>query len=71
MANEPIVLTDQIIPPPALVRAGLEMLPAAIAAQGERAGRPFYRILYRRRFEYKCHYGMAYRCAQSASGSLG
>jgi integrase/recombinase XerD len=27
--------------PPALVRAGLEMLPAAIAAQGERAGRRF------------------------------
>ena len=41
MTNEPIVLTDQIIPPPALVRAGLEMLPAAIAAQGERAGRRF------------------------------
>jgi integrase/recombinase XerD len=41
MAREPIILTDQIIPPPALVRAGLEMLPAAIAAQGERAGRRF------------------------------
>src|SRR5438067_9594592 len=41
MAKEPIILSDQIIPPPALVRAGLEMLPAAIAAQGERAGRRF------------------------------
>src|SRR3989442_3445531 len=41
MAKQPIILTDQIVPPPALVRAGLEMLPAAIAAQGERAGRRF------------------------------
>jgi integrase/recombinase XerD len=41
MAKQPIILTEQIIPPPALVRAGLEMLPAAIAAQGERAGRRF------------------------------
>jgi hypothetical protein len=41
MAKEPVILTDQIIPPPALVRAGLEMLPAAIAAHGERAGRRF------------------------------
>src|SRR5215469_17654689 len=41
MANEPIILSDEIIPPPALVRVGLEMLPAAIAAQGERAGRRF------------------------------
>jgi site-specific recombinase XerD len=41
MAKEPIILSDEIIPPPALVRAGLEMLPAAIAAQGERASRRF------------------------------
>jgi len=27
MAQQPIILTDQIIPPPALVRAGLETLP--------------------------------------------
>jgi len=32
-----IILTAQIIPPPALVRAGLETLPAIIRAQGERA----------------------------------
>jgi hypothetical protein len=41
MAKEPIILTDQIIPPPALVRAGLLGLPAAIAAQSERACRRF------------------------------
>ncbi len=41
MAREPIILTDQIAPPPALVRAGLETLPAIIRAQGERAGRRF------------------------------
>src|SRR5712691_10806241 len=41
MAKQPIILTDQIIPPPALVRAGLETLPAIIRAQGERAGRRF------------------------------
>jgi hypothetical protein len=37
----------QIVPPPALVRAGLEMLPTAITAQGERAGRRFVEFLYR------------------------
>src|SRR6516225_4386704 len=41
MAKEPIILSEEIIPPPALVRAGLESLPAAIAAHGERAGRRF------------------------------
>jgi hypothetical protein len=41
MAKQPIILTDQIIPPPALVRAGLETLPAIIRAQGERASRRF------------------------------
>jgi site-specific recombinase XerD len=40
MAQKPIILNDEIMPP-ALVRAGLDMLPAAIAAQGERAGRRF------------------------------
>jgi hypothetical protein len=37
----PILLTDEIIPPPALVRAGLEALPAIIRARGERASRRF------------------------------
>ncbi len=41
MSKEPIILSDEIAPPPALVRAGMEVLPAAIAAQGERAGRRF------------------------------
>ena len=41
MAKEPIILTDQVVPPPALVRAGLETLPTIIRAQGERAGRRF------------------------------
>src|SRR5438876_2213251 len=41
MAKQPIILSDQILPPPALVRAGLESLPAIIRAQGERAGRRF------------------------------
>ena len=41
MAKNPIVLTDAIVPPPALIRAGMEALPAAIAARGERAGRRF------------------------------
>jgi hypothetical protein len=36
-----ITLTDEIVPPPALVRAGLDALPAIIAAQGERAIRRF------------------------------
>jgi integrase/recombinase XerD len=41
MAKEPIILSEEIIPPPALVRAGLESLPAIIRVQGERAGRRF------------------------------
>jgi hypothetical protein len=41
MAKEPIVLSDQTMPPPALVRGGLEKLSAAIAAHGERADRRF------------------------------
>jgi hypothetical protein len=41
MAKQPIILTDQIIPPLALVRAGLETLPTIIRAQGERASRRF------------------------------
>ena len=41
MAQEPIILTDEIRLPPALIRAGIGALPAAIAAQGERAGRRF------------------------------
>jgi hypothetical protein len=41
MAKEPIILTEQIVPPPALVRAGLETLPTIIRAEGERASRRF------------------------------
>jgi hypothetical protein len=41
MAKQPIILTDQIVPPPALVRAGLETLPTIIRAQGKRASRRF------------------------------
>jgi hypothetical protein len=35
------MLTDEIVPPPALVRAGLDALPAIIRARGERASRRF------------------------------
>ena len=35
------ILHKQVIPPPALVRAGLDALRAPIAAQGERAGLRF------------------------------
>src|SRR5437764_4548075 len=41
MPKATILLTDEIVPPPALVRAGLEALPAIIRAQGERASRRF------------------------------
>ena len=40
-SRQPIVLTDEIVPPPALVRAGLDALPSIIRAQGERASRRF------------------------------
>jgi hypothetical protein len=40
-SDGPIILSDEIIPPPALVRAGLESLPAIIRTQGERASRRF------------------------------
>ena len=41
MARPPIILTEEIVPPPALVRAGLEALPAMVRAAGERASRRF------------------------------
>jgi site-specific recombinase XerD len=37
----PILLTDEIKPPPALIRAGIEALPAIVRAQGDRASRRF------------------------------
>ena len=41
MAKQPIILTDEIAPPPALIRAGLDALPAIVRARGERASRRF------------------------------
>jgi hypothetical protein len=41
VARQPIILSEEIIPPPALVRAGLESLSAIIRAQRERASRRF------------------------------
>ena len=40
-SKKPILLTDEIVPPPALIRAGLDALPSIIRAQGERASRRF------------------------------
>ena len=39
MAKQAILLTDEIVPPPSLVRAWLEMLPVIIRARGGRARR--------------------------------
>ena len=41
MSKELIILSDEIAPPTTLVRGGIEVLPAAIAGQCERAGRRF------------------------------
>jgi integrase/recombinase XerD len=41
MAKPPILLTEEIVPPPVLIRAGLDALPAIIRANGERASRRF------------------------------
>jgi integrase/recombinase XerD len=41
MAQDPIILTDDLRLRPALTRAGLAGLPSAIAGRGERAGRRF------------------------------
>ena len=41
MGKQAILLTEQIIPPPPLLRAGLEALPGIIRAQGQRASRRF------------------------------
>jgi hypothetical protein len=35
----PIVLTDEIVPPPVLMRAGMGALPSSILSRGERADR--------------------------------
>ena len=45
MPKAPILLTDEIKPPPALIRAGIEALPAIVRAQGERASRRFIEFL--------------------------
>ena len=39
--RKPILLTEALTPPPALIRAGLETLPAIIRDRGERASRRF------------------------------
>ena len=41
MSKPAILLTDEIVPPPALVRACLEALPAIIRTEGERASHRF------------------------------
>jgi Phage integrase, N-terminal SAM-like domain len=41
MLKPPILLTEALTPPPALVRAGLETLPAIIRGRGERTSRRF------------------------------
>jgi integrase/recombinase XerD len=41
MPKPPILLTEEIVPPPVLIRAGLDALPAIIRANGERASRRF------------------------------
>jgi integrase/recombinase XerD len=41
VARPPIILTEEILPPPALVRVGLNALPAIVRAEGERASRRF------------------------------
>jgi hypothetical protein len=43
----PILLTDEIVLPAMLIRAGLEALPAIIRARGERASRRLIEILCR------------------------
>jgi len=40
-SRQPIILTDELLLPPALIRAGLDALPSIIRAQGERASRRF------------------------------
>jgi hypothetical protein len=42
-SKQPIILTDEVVAPPALIRVGLDALPSIIRAQGERASRrPFF-----------------------------
>ena len=37
----PILLTEEVVPPPALARAGMGVPPSSILSRGERAGRRF------------------------------
>jgi site-specific recombinase XerD len=41
VSKKPILLTEEIVPPPALIRAGLDALPSIIRAEGERVSRRF------------------------------
>jgi hypothetical protein len=43
--QQPIILSHEIAPTPALVRAGLDVLPGAILAHGERTARRFIEFL--------------------------
>jgi hypothetical protein len=49
MAKQSIILSEEIIPPPALVRASLDALPAIVRARGERASRRFIEFFTARR----------------------
>jgi hypothetical protein len=46
MSKPSMLLTDEVTPLPALVRAGLEARPAIIRTNGERASLPLHRILH-------------------------
>lgn len=41
MEQGPILLTNEVAPPPVLIRAGMGALPSSILSCGERAGRRF------------------------------
>jgi hypothetical protein len=47
MPKPPILLSDEIVPPPALVRAGLEALSGNYPRPGGTRQPPLHRILYR------------------------
>jgi len=47
MAKQPIVLTDEITPPPVLVRAGLEPLPGHYSRLRRARQPPLDRVLHR------------------------
>ena len=68
-SRQPIILTDEIVPPPALIRAGMDALPSIIRAQGERASRRFIEFFTANICNRNTRMAYALRSGNSSTGA--